>query len=88
MESQKIINLLNDSNNHPSKFATTKWHVIDSETKDEYKKEHSTQFITDSIKSSLCNYSNAYIFVTGYATVEGGNTDTKVTFKSCTFRNE
>ena len=60
METQKIINLLNDSSNHPSKFAT-KWDVIDSETTGEYKKEHPIQFIVNSIKSSLCNYPDAYI---------------------------
>ena len=32
MEIQKIINLLNDSSNEESKFATTKWYVIDSQT--------------------------------------------------------
>ena len=37
-ESQKIINLLNSSSNHPLKFSTKKWHSIDSETKSEYKK--------------------------------------------------
>ena len=32
METQKIINLLNDSNNEESKFATKKRYVIDSQT--------------------------------------------------------
>ena len=32
METQKIINFLNDSSNEESKFDTKKWHVIDSET--------------------------------------------------------
>ena len=32
METQKIINLLNDSGNKKSKFATKIWYVIDSET--------------------------------------------------------
>ena len=30
METQKIINLLNDSSNEESIFATKKWHVIGS----------------------------------------------------------
>ena len=38
METQKIINLINDSNNEESKFATKKWNVIDSQTtKGKYK---------------------------------------------------
>ena len=31
METQKIVNLLNDSNNEISKFATKIWCIIDSE---------------------------------------------------------
>ena len=38
METQKIINLLNDSSNEESKFATKKWYAIDSQaTKGKYK---------------------------------------------------
>ena len=33
METQKIANLLDSSENEFSKFATKKWYVIDSETK-------------------------------------------------------
>ena len=33
METQKIVNLLNGSDNENSKFATKKWYVIDSESK-------------------------------------------------------
>ena len=32
METQKIVNLSNDSDNANSKFATRKWYVIDSES--------------------------------------------------------
>ena len=40
METQKIINLLNDSTNEESKFATKKWYVIDSQTtKGKYSKQ-------------------------------------------------
>ena len=41
METQKVINLLYDSNNYPSKFSRKKCHVIDSESKGIYKKENS-----------------------------------------------
>ena len=33
MGTQKIVNLLNDTENENSKFATKKWYVIDSESK-------------------------------------------------------
>ena len=32
METQKILNLLNDSSNEEPKFATKKWYVVDSQT--------------------------------------------------------
>ena len=38
METQKIINFLNDLSNEESKFATKKWYFIDSQTtKSKYK---------------------------------------------------
>ena len=57
METQKIINLLNHSSNEESKFATKKWYVIDSQTA-KYNKNNSIKFETESIKSSLCDYSD------------------------------
>ena len=36
MKTQKIINLLNNSENEYSKFATKKWLLIDSESKSNY----------------------------------------------------
>ena len=84
MEPQKIINLLKDSRNYPSKFTTKKWHVNDSETKGQYKKENPIHFITDSTKSCLYDYSDAYILVTRDTTVARGNVNTNVTFKNCT----
>ena len=33
METQKILNLLNGSDNECAKFATRKWYVTDSESK-------------------------------------------------------
>ena len=39
--------------------------------------------MTKSTESSLCDYSDAYILVTGDIAVEGANNDTKVAFKNC-----
>ena len=69
METQKIVNLLNGSNNENSKFATKKWYVIDSESKGNYSHENPIKFLTSSLESSLCDYSDAYILVTGNITV-------------------
>ena len=69
MKTQKIVNLLNGSDNENSKFATKKWYVIDSESKGNYSHENPIKFLTSSLESSLCDYSDAYILVTGNITV-------------------
>ena len=88
METQKIVNLLNGSDNENSKFATKKWYVIDSESKGNYSDENEIKFLTSSLESNVCDYSDVYILVTGNITVTGGNAITKVAFKkSVTFKN-
>ena len=49
METQKIINLLNGSDNDNSKFATKKCYIIDSETKDNYLRDHEIKFLASSL---------------------------------------
>ena len=94
METQKIVNLLNGSDNENSKFATKKWYVIDSESKGNYSHHDPIKLLTKSIESSLCDYSDAYILVTGDIAVKRRNTAdtaditlvaiTQVAFKNCT----
>ena len=93
METQKIVNLLNGSENDNSKIATTKWYIIDSESKGNYSQNDKIKFLTRSIESSLCDYSDVYILVTGNISVRKRNaadTDdialgaiTQVIFKNC-----
>ena len=92
METQKIINLLNNSENEYSKFATKIWYVIDSESKGNYSDENPIKFLINSLESSLCDYSDAYILLTGHIAVKrrnDANTDdialdaaTQVAFKN------
>ena len=82
METQKTVNLLNDSDNENSKFSTKKFYVIDIESKGVYSHEDEIKFSTSSSESSLCDCSDAYILVTGNITVTGGNANTKK-FKNC-----
>ena len=70
METQKIVNLLNDSaDNDSSKFVTKKWQVINDQNSTEHgqgnKNDSGIKFETKVIKSSLCDYADAYILVTG-----------------------
>ena len=82
METQEIVNLLPYSSNEESKFATTKRCIIDSQTaKDKYSPSNSIKFETETIKSSLCDYSDAFILVTGDITVDEAE-DTHVAFKN------
>ena len=83
METHKIINLLNRSDKENSKFATKKWYIIDSESNGNYSHHNPIKFLTKSIESSLCDYSDAYILVTGNINVTGGDNNTKVAFKNC-----
>ena len=95
MEIQKIINLLGDADNESSKFATRKWYVINDQnnTDNGERNEDSTtvKFETKVIKSSLCDYTDPYILVTGDMTATVGDANTRVAFKNCalfTIRNE
>ena len=87
METQKIVNLLNNSDNESSKFPARKWHIITDQNNGQYGTgdENGTtiKFETKVIKSNLCDYSDAYIFVMGNITATGGNANTNVAFKNC-----
>ena len=52
-----------------------------SNKKDQYKQGDTIKFETEIIKSSLCDYSGAFILVTGNIIVAGNN-DTDVVFKN------
>ena len=44
METQKITNLLNGSDNKNSKSATKKWYIIDHESNGNYSKDEEIKF--------------------------------------------
>ena len=87
METQKILNLLNDSNNESSKFATRKWYFINDQNNGQYgrsNENYSTiKFETKVIKPNLCDYSDAYILVTRDMKVDDVTANTNVEFKNC-----
>ena len=83
METQKIVNLLNGTDNDNSKFATKKWYIIDSESNGNYSQNDEIKFLTRSIEPSLCDCSDPYILVTGNITVTPNNGATRVVFKNC-----
>ena len=86
-EIQKIVNLLNDSNNEPSKFATRKWYIVNDQNNGQYaegNENHSTiKFEAKVIKPNLFDYSDANILVIGDITITDIAADTNVSFKNC-----
>ena len=90
MEYQKIANLIDDTLNQPSKFRTKNWVEINDESRDTYNVNSQIKFKTTILKSSLCDYSDAYILVKGTISVnntaagaDANNTKKKVIFKNC-----
>ena len=91
MEYQKIANLIDDASNQPSKFKTKNWFEINDEPRGTYNINSQIKFKTTMPKSSLCDYSAAYIPVKGTITVnntaaadsDANNTNKKVIFKNC-----
>ena len=63
METQKTVNLLKDTDNEYPKFTAQKWCVVDNESKGKYSDENEIKFLTSSLESNLCDYSDAYILV-------------------------
>ena len=91
MEYQKIINLLDNAPNQPSKFRTENLVQINGESTGTYNTGVQIKFKTTMLKSVLCDYNNAYILVkvkisvdnTAAASADANNTNKKVIFKNC-----
>ena len=69
MEYQKIMNLLDNQTIQPSKFRAKIWVEVNDELKGTYNATSDIKFKTTMLKSSLCDYSDAYILVKGTITV-------------------
>ena len=92
MEYQKIANLLDNASYHPSKFRTRNQAEINDDSRGTYNNAD-IKFKTAMLKSDLCDYADAYIFVKGTITVTGAGDDAAaiqlnernkgVTFKNC-----
>ena len=93
MEYQKIANLIEDASNQPSKFRTRNWVEINDESRRAYNVNSQIKFKTTMLKSSLCDYSDAYILVKGTITInrrvaddaarQADERDKGVSFKNC-----
>ena len=75
MEYQKIANLIDDTSNQPPKFRTRNWVEINDESRGAYNVNSQIEFKTTILKSSLSDYSDAYILVKGTITINGRGAD-------------
>ena len=69
MEYQKIIKLLDKTSNQRTKFRAKNWVEINDESRGKYNKDNQIRFKTSMLRSSLFDYSDAYILVKGTITV-------------------
>ena len=93
MECLKIVNLLVNTPNQPTKFRTKNWVEINDDSSETYKSNSQIKFKTSMLRSRLCGYSDVYILVSGTITITGaGNDDVvkpldeinkEVIFKNC-----
>ena len=85
MESQKIVNLLNNNDIESQKFTTKKWYIINDQNSGQYgrgdENDSTIKFETKVVKPNLCDYSDAYILVNG--NIENKANNASVCFKNC-----
>ena len=94
MEYQKIINLLDNASNQPSKFRTKNWIKTNDQSREVHNISSDIRFKTAMLQSSLCDYSYAYIFLNGRITIteagadaaarQADKRDKGIVFKNCT----
>ena len=83
--------MLDHASNQPSKFRTKNWVEINNESRRTYSANRQINFKTSMLRSSLCEYSDLYIFAKGNISVnntaaadaDANNTNKKVIFKNC-----
>ena len=83
--------MIDDLSNQPSKFRTKNRVEINDESRGTYNVNSQIKFKTTKLKSSLCDYSDAYILVKGTISVnstaaaaaDANNTGKKLIFKNC-----
>ena len=91
MEYQKITNLLDNASNQPSKFRTKSWVEINDESRKGCTTGSDIKFKTTMLRSSLCDYADAYILAKGTVTGAGDDTAARradernkgIIFKNC-----
>ena len=73
MEFNKLNDFLGDSSNKVPRFVTKKWIEIHPQSTKDFKTSKEIKFKTSMLRSDLCNYSGAYVWVKGNVTANANN---------------
>ena len=73
MEFNKINNLLGSAHDKVPRFITKKWIEVQSQSGNTYNTSKPIRFKTSMLRSDLCDYSDAYVWVKGKITVTNPN---------------
>ena len=65
MEYDKVINLLGNPLNQPTKFRTKNWVEINDKSRGRYNFNSKIKRKTSMLSSSLCDYNDAYVLLEG-----------------------
>ena len=86
MEFNKIDNLLGPAHDEVPRFITKKWIEVQSQSGSTYNTSTPIRFRTSMLRSDLCDYSDAYVWVKGTITVtnpnNNANFDRRLTLKN------
>ena len=86
MEFNKINNLLGDSSDKVPRFVTKKWIEIHPQSTSNFKTSKEIKFKTPMLRSDLCDYSEAYVWVKGNVSAsnaaDNDNFNKKFAFKN------
>ena len=75
MEYRKIINLLDNKPNQPTTFRIKNWVEMNDDSCGAYNTDSQIKFKTSMLRSSFCNYNDAYILVSGNITITAAESD-------------
>ena len=74
MEYQKIANLLDNASSQQSRFRVRNWVEVNDDSRGTYTNAD-IKYKTTTLKSYLCDYADAYIFVKGAVTITRAGDD-------------
>ena len=87
MEFNKITNFLGDSNDKVPRFTTKKWIKVNPQSTKDFKPNKEIKFKTSMLRSDLCDYSEAYVWVKGNVNAIDSSSYRNTIQKSFDFKN-